>query len=399
MKYNMTNRQFLSGIIIGFYLIPLLFFASYSIHLMSPQKSWGLLSIGLLLVTCGALCLILLLYYWENSLRIKSQKESPTLLSSISPTSSLFEKETKVTSLLPLPTETYETEEQKNFDSSQDKEDFKEKYESLLEMLEIKKQELEELELLNQQLNTKAQQISQDFSDYKLFSEEQLKQKQIQFSSLQQTIEDQRGEMEKRQEHIHQLDTKVHDLSYEIKTLLYLHKEEIPKQNKSYAIELKQEEEGNSLPQTIQNTGEAVSLLRKYVAMAEKLVSTHYYTNEVSRYRDFSAPYYTIDQRRLFDHLRNEKSALIIIYSQKDNKLLFANTTAKILLGWNSEKFISDFFSIIQEGVQEWKKGLFQLTIHSETQIRMLAKTKQGQELLLDCHLGIVPSGLFRNPT
>ncbi len=88
---------------------------------------------------------------------------------------------------------------------------------------------------------------------------------------------------------------------------------------------------------------------------------------------------------------------ILIVYSPKEQKLLFVNSESKTLLGWSPEKFLSDFTFIMQEGIQDWKKALHALSTISETQIRLLAKTKQGQEVLLNCHLEVIQSGLFRH--
>src|SRR5215207_6947959 len=100
MKMNISNRQFLSAAIIVFYLIPLLFFSAYSIKLMSYNKSWALLSLGLLLVVFGSLSLIFLLSYWEQSMRDKRPGNS-LLLSQYPSSHSTVEKEAKVTLLDP----------------------------------------------------------------------------------------------------------------------------------------------------------------------------------------------------------------------------------------------------------------------------------------------------------
>lgn len=433
MKFKTPNRQFLSAAIIVFYLIPLFFFSAYSIRLMSHNKSWTLLSLGLLLVVFGTLSLIFLLSYWEQSLR--DRKPQHTLLlsqqSSASP-----KKEAKVTLLDPsLVFDSIEQSEPAGM--TVPKENSKElnllqtalnesqrQQDELAKGLEMKGQELEKQEEESRQLQNKAKQIAQDFADYKLFSEEQLKQKQLQLAALQQIVEDQRTEMEKRQEQIHQLDTKVHDLSYEIKTLLYLHEEEaapaksapisfleekslspisaMPTEHQEYnataLIQSSISQESNAQENSpIRTSAEAVQLLKKCIQIAQKLTGANYYSNESSRYREFSSSYFAIDQRRLFDSLRSEKGVLLIVYSQKDHKLLFVNSESKTMLGWSPEKFLADFASIMQEGIQDWKKALQTLSSASESQARLLAKTKQGQEILLNCHLGAIPSGLFRN--
>jgi hypothetical protein len=260
----------------------------------------------------------------------------------------------------------------------------------------------------------KVDQTAQDYADYRLFSEEQLKQKQIQLITLQQVLEDQRSEMEKRQEQIHQLDTKVHDLSYEIKTLLYLNDDEKPMQHPSMSVEestidnpeqgsepiqslfdLHEEDSCSEMP--IKTPTEAAQMLRKCINIAQKLTGVNYFGNEISRYRELPTSYYTIDQRRLFDSLRIETRALILVYSQKELKVLFANNQSKSLLGWTPDKLASDFSTIFQAGMTDWKKAISLLSATSETQGHLLAKTKYGQELLLNSHLGVIPTGLFRH--
>ncbi len=434
MKYQVSNRQFLSAAIIAFYLIPLLFLAFYNIGLMPPQKNWTFLSIGFFLVACGTLILILLLYYWEEAIQIKKHHNILPLPEQLFYTP--IEKETKVTSLDPGLTFSYPEKDESIEPLESTKElnllqnaikESQERLDLSTKALEHKNRELQEIEKENEKLTLKAQQIAQDFSDYKLFSEEQLRQKQLQLSSLQQIVEDQRTEMEKRQEQIHQLDTKVHDLSYEIKTLLYLNEEAAPaplttpkkeweiyeaiSDNQFFAEEAMRnphDSVDDDLPieRAISTPIEATNLLKKCINIAQKLTGANYFSNESSRYREFSSSYCAIDQRRLFDSLRGENGALILVYSQKDHKVLFVNNQSKNLLGWSPEKFVSDFSSIIQEGLGDWKKALSTLSglqdsqaqlLVKTSQARFLAKTKQGQEIILNCHLGVIPTGLFRN--
>jgi len=422
MKIYFSHRHSLFAAIVICYLMPLLFFTSYSIGLMSRHKSWSILTIGLLLVGGGTFFLMLCLYYWEQAIQEKKgdplarirqlafypsgQSENKvTSLESLLNFSPLHDESIRETvhEIQQLKTHLKEAQEQKN---------------QLMEVLEHKKSEQQRLEEESKQAQTKVQQVAQDFSDYKLFSEEQLKQKQLQLASLQQMIEDQRTEMEKRQEQIFQLDTKVHDLSYEIKTLLYLHEEETAPvtskatqlfkedsfrapsvvQPQETIVNQKVDEEAIVSTETpIHTATEAVNLLKKCINIAQKLTGANYYGNEVSRYRDFSSSHYAIDQRRLFDSLRSETSGMIVVYSQKENRLLFVNNQVKVLLGWNPDKFIADFSSILQEGLTDWKKALSTVAQATDSQVHLLAKTRNGQEMLLNCHLGIIPTGLFRH--
>lgn len=420
MKPNIKSRHLLSWCVIGFYLIPVLFFAYYNIGLMSRSKNWSILSVGLFLTSAGSLLFIFLLSYWEQSLKNKALVQP-----------SLSAHENKVTTL--PPPRSYEIDE--DFPLDQMTQPSKEL--SLLEALNesqnhnrLLNEEIARLQISfteiseeNKEFQCKAEKALQDLEDYKLFSEEQLKQKQLQMSNLQLMMEDQRAEMEKRQEQIQLLDTKVHDLSYEIKTLLHLNETEpafiaadlavIQNSEPSRQVlhdlsfelensietallmkEIDQPEVHFDKP--IKTANEANSLLRKCLNTAEKLIGANYNSPEALRYRELSTSHYTLDQRRLFDSLRSEEAALIIIYSPKENKIVFTNPIVKDLLGWNIEKFSLDFPSIIQEGLGSWKKALNLLTSTPEVQSRLLAKTKQGHETLLNCHLGVVSMGLFR---
>ena len=295
---------------------------------------------------------------------------------------------------------------------------FSEEKEELIHALKASEQGLKLLQQENKQLQLQTQQSIQDFSDYKLFSEEQLKQKQLQLHAAQQQLDLQKNEMDKRQEQICQLDTKVRDLSYEIKTLLHLHEVDpdplLPSKLSKNNISLWDAEEElnqkligpNSTEEyqaltdcigIIHSPIEAGRLLKKCIDIAQKLSGTNYYGSESSRYRDFPSSYFAIDQRRLYDSLKSETRALLVVYSQKEQKLLFANNTTNGLLGWSPEKFLFDFSSIMQEGMQDWKNALQKISAQHEIQIRVLAKTRQGTEIVLNCHLGLIPSGLFRN--
>lgn len=423
MKLKVTNRQFFSAVIVVFYLIPLLVFSFYNIKNLPFHKSWTLFSFVLLFAVIATFILSLLLFYWEQS--VKKIGNGPSLFLHQQP--DLFPVTpytTKVTSFdSNISVENFEDSMQGLLKIHENANEIKfigthvkgsqDSGEHISKLLEVKKHELENKIEENNQLKIKASQTAQDFADYKLFSEEQLKQKNLQLLTLQQMVEEQKTEMEKRQEQIYQLDTKVHDLSYEIKTLLYLNDEEsfhkpastVKEEKTLYSVfnDESYEESSDShknetlLENPIQTSADATALLKKCINIAQKITGANYYSNEFSRYREFAVSHYAIDQRRLFDSLRNEIGALVIVYSQKDHKLLFVNNEAKSLLGWSPEKFVVEFSSIVQGAINDWKKGLNFLPAASDSQIRILAKTKQGEEIVLNCHLGIISTGLFRN--
>lgn len=416
MNVKLTNRQCLFLAVIAFYFVPLLFFGGYSIRLMSHQTSWTLFSLGLFLISFASLSLIYLLYYWEQSLRGPHQ-EDDSFHSALTPP---VEKAGKITALDPLylsgsphfPEPIFSVQEDKQGEGDQKKGspivDLERENELLLQ-LTAKDEMIERLNDEIKKLAQKEDRKDEDLADYKLFSDEQLKQKQLQLTTAQQVINTQKNESEKQLEHIHQLECKIQDLSYEIKTLLKLNDgvEEakiINKGSQSFEEEAGYEKKEkdkisqvkNDLKTDAAHCLEPNALLKKCVNMAQKLTGTNYYGSEGSRYREFPASYFAIDQKRLFESLRGESGALLVVYSQKEHKLIFANEMTKMLLGWSADKFINDFTKIIEDGIPEWKQTLQNISVTKEAEIRLLAKTNFGREVLLNCHLGVVPSGLFR---
>jgi len=428
MKFFTNNRYLLFAFLTFVYSTPLAFFSLYSVAQLPKSKSWIIVSSGFLIIAISSLVFLFLLIYldkkFHRALKIDLIEGSEGQV-----------KVNKVTSL----DQSLDFEE-KQMISRKNEEDallLKESSEELLtlknslaenqekiteltEQLALIESEKKECIEESKRLESRNHKVSQDFSDYKLFGEEQLKQKNLQLTAAQMTIADQTSEIEKRQDQICQLNSKIHDLSYEIRTLIHLHEVDstpssIPKQKSEKLtrptnklpipiqtlIPEAYSDEWNvdSLPSQsqIQTASEAWLLLRKCINIAQRLTGANYYSNENSRFREFSSSHFTIDQRRLFDSLKNEESGLILVYSQKENKLLFANSQTKHLLDCGPEKFINEFATFFQDGLSEWKKALSLLNYSAESQSRLLAKTKNGSEVVLNAHFGLIPTGLFRN--
>lgn len=369
MRSKLTNRHFIIAAIVIFYLIPLILFSAYSIILLPRSQSWLVVSLGLLLVAGGSLLFMLLLSYWERSFQNNPDERVSN-------------------SFIPSPLQP----------------PFPFNGEDIIELQDLRKsvQEYQEqqnkLVEENQELLMRSGLIAQEYADYKIFSEEQQKQKNLQIQNFQKNIEEQQGEFKSQQEHMELLHTKVRDLSYEIKTLLSIGEKEPVKLGETTAIMEHEEMEEYSVPsdKQVHNEMDASLLLKRCINTAQKLTGAYYYGNEMSRYKDFAAPHSAIDLRRLFDSLRMENEALVVVYSPKDQKLLFANNQSKALLGWGPDKLVNEFSSLIQDGAGEWRRAINQLTSISEAQIKMLIKAKNGQDLYLQCHLGTIPTGLFR---
>ncbi len=390
MKFK-SNGYSLLAAIVAFYLIPVLLFSGYSIGLMSATKSWNVLTMGLLLCIGGAVAFLVLIRHWEHSFSRNNAHD-------------LFQEPSSIVDIYSLTQPSCE-EGSTRYDA------FQQSLKQAQDELQKQSQELakmtEECNLFHKQ----AQKSVQDLSEYKIFSEEQLNQKTLMIHNLQQRLAGQQGDLEARNDKISQFESKIRDLSYEIKTLLQLNETEIkeaekpkkkllplPSRSDEEFIHLYQMEEDSSniVEMKVHNVDEASLLMQRCIDMAQKLTGANYYGSEGSRHRESSAHSYAIDLRRLFDSLRSESSSMVLVYSQKDDKLLFVNNQSRTVLGWSAEKFVQDFQSIIQKGTIEWKNALVQVASNYEANARVLMKTKTGNDIPIQCLLGMVPIGLFK---
>lgn len=243
---------------------------------------------------------------------------------------------------------------------------------------------------------------------------ESIAQKDAKLSETKQIINEQQKLLERKQNQIQELEKKVRDLNYEVKTLLQLGAFEAESQqqeeedlNFSHPL-IDVFESGEPLsedpvrdPQKVSCDKElhtpydAAVQLQKCIEKAQKLKGIHDLGKKDSRFSDLSLNHYALDLRRLFDSFRNENSCMVLIYSPKEQRLLFSNNHSKNILGWSPEKLIKDFHSLIKKGRAEWSEALERLKSCKEAQARLLLQGRSGQDVLLHCHLGLIPSGLF----
>lgn len=371
MNFKITNRQSILIAITFLYLIPLLFFSGYSVSIMPRSKSWLIISIGLLMIAAGAILFLTLIRYLQHSYKDIAAEE-------------------------PVYGRAPELEKVTHFDPTQMEEEREVEANDLQFSLEKMQEELGRLEEEKRLISSEASQIADEFNDYKGFSEEQLKQKSLQIQALQLRIEDQQEEQKKLQEQIDQLTNKNSDLSFEIRTLLSIHPESAQETSPDpgKTDETINFQSDQSLPFT---DTEASLLLKRCIDTAQKITGSNYYRAETSKYRNYTPTLSTIDLRRLYDSLRLENETLIIVYSPKEQKFLFANQQSKNLLGWGADKLVQDFSVLIQDGLEGWENAVKSLSVQPESQIRLLLKTKTGQDLFMECRLSLIPSGLFKH--
>ena len=109
--------------------------------------------------------------------------------------------------------------------------------------------------------------------------------------------------------------------------------------------------------------------------------------------------YFALDLRRLLDSLQEERNAIAVLYSHKENRLLFANQMVKQWLGWNADKFVNEFPELVQKGFEEWKLVMSQLASTPEGSVSLQVQAKSGETVPLRCHLAAIYTGLFRSHT
>ncbi len=368
----LKRRLQLSGAIV------LIYFLSIFLLAVFPQKNLQTLIFGLLIASGGSLTSFLLLREWEQ------RKNAEKILEPLIPPQ-------------PLPV----AQERDPAEFNYQLEEFQTKNLELITQLNQKQELIQKFEQEKKQFEHRLEDVAHELNTYKSTTEEELKRKTTLLSEYQETINQQREVLRKKQELVSELESKIHDLNYEIKTLLQLAEIGNSKTDATFPAAdhfNDTQTEAPAVPANflVKNPEEASILLKRCVDIAQKITSGTQFSNTNSRFQ-MPLNNYALDLRRLFDHLRSETSSTIIVYSQKENRLLFANNQSRNLLGWSVDKIVQNFPDLIQEGGEEWKKSLARLSPNEEGRTRILLKTKSGQNLLVHCMMRAIPTGIFKN--
>lgn len=281
-----------------------------------------------------------------------------------------------------------------------------------------KTQEIQDIHQEIETLRSGIEKREQEFHSYQLNVQDQLSQKDKLLSEYQETISEQSDLLEKRHKTIRKLENKVRDLNYEVKTLLQLGTVPTPQEPtdetqessnhplmevfdsnefKSSNIDHLYQPMSVSSNKEVHTPYDAAVRLQRCLDTAQRLRGINNLGGNSPRFSNVSLDHYAIDLRRLFDSFRNENSCTILIYSQSKDKLLFVNNHVKSSLGWSPEKFVKDFHNLVHKGMGEWKNSLEKLNNSPESQARLMIQAKTGEDKLIHCHLGIIPSGIFKN--
>lgn len=407
ISYLKSKRQSAYGMIIALYWIPTVLFTIYAASWV-PTKGWNILSLGWLLACAGSVCLILLFQSRERpgpqpSKTQNSESDSPD----VPPGPSEFFPRTltaKVSGGSEVESLTAQLEQTEH---------------RLEELGSILAEKDEKIGLLQAELERQKIELERHHNTGVGSREEveaALSERDAQIEEYQQTIYEQRSLLEKKQHQISKLENKARDLTYEVKTLLQLGEMgaetasttsgeekgahpliDVFNRDEDQEVEGLLENLASSADKQVLTPYDASVQLNRCIEIASNLAGANHLASEGSRFLDLSIDSYAIDLRRLLDRFRTENTSIILLYSKKERRLLFSNEQLKELVGWGVEKFCKDFFSLIQEGSKDWNQAVEELEPLQEKAVRLLMKTKAGENILVHCRLGLIPSGVFQD--
>lgn len=390
---SLLTRHNILFAIAAFYLLPLAILVIYGAVAMPGTFGWGIASLSLLATAIGALVLFLLMQQWE--VKLLDASVSPT---SFADTDSEEEDRTQVFTLL---------EETKNRCQQLD-----EQYESTRE----------ELLFAESDLNNKKEQISdfseeielqesarllliQEFESYKVEAEAHAEHQRLEIHNCHQTIQQQREAIEAKQLLSSQLEGKVRDLTYEIKTLLHLAEKAESIADKKVSetsvhhesLQLSQRVEASAQAERrVESDVDAICFLKGSVESAQRITGANHFGNRLAKVRDLSIDSYALELRRLTEAFNSDERAVILFYSVKEHRPLFINNAIKNLLDWTPEKFVQNFSSIIASNSDAWRDLVGQLAHRNEVIGDVQLQSRAGKDTDLRCALSLIPTGVFR---
>lgn len=379
-KSKISIYSIILAITIG-YFAPVAGLTLYSKLLVGQRVSWEIFSFGIGITLFGSLLFLWLLSRWKSqTIRYVEQP-----------------KQEYVDARAAESLDTLQEDEEKQALLHQ--------HEQLLSQNRDLTKQLEEIQEVHTALQTEHQEKLHAIEEHHHTSQEYLQQQQTHIRELQETIAEQKILFEKKQHQVTMLETKVNDLTYEIKTLLKLAESHVSSLNNAIGNPTTSYNEPTTQthieppvkPQDfqIQTPEEASQQLRRCLDIAQKITGSHRFGSHFHSMMDSPLDSFTLDLRRLCDTLRSENNCGVLLYSPKDNQLIFSNNQIKSLTGWSPEKFTQSFFEILQNN-NDWKQSIASLAMRSEVHLNLSLKTKWGHEIAIHGQVGMIPTGIFR---
>lgn len=385
-KYNVLL------VILLCYLLPVLGIVVYGSLIVEDQGLWEVLSLGFFLASFGALAIFWSMASWEKN------------LSKVSAFPSIIETPLNLKEGEPVSYEDYDLVKRSLEEAQQAQVRLLSEIDHLTEDMRSAKSEKEKM-------LSEWKQEGSSLEQYKQSLHQELEKQQNLIRELTETVADQKAQLEKKQQQQVQLEAKVGDLTYEIKTILQFaesHAGSLLNHNAPAAPaqpppplqppqEVRVEE---FLPlhieTKIQSGQEASQLLKRCLDIAQRITGSQRFGSQIYSFLESPADSFTLDLRRLCDKLRSETGGIVLLYSPRENHLLFANNEVKALTGWSPEKFSQQFVEILVDATV-WSRAVGSLSMRSESHAQLQLKAKSGEVIELNATLGMILTGIFRN--
>lgn len=375
MKETKNDNSF--WIILSLYLLPAFILGTWTQY---RGDGWGALSLGLIIGGFGSFGLL----YWLRGREL----QEPHTIQTIVPVET-----TPPIDTIPLNehlTATNNLQEQilRTESSLKDALEGKERVEQQMKELH---HEIEELAQANAKLNDELQSSKDSLN-------ERTEDNQRIVSEHLSTIQELREALEKKQQHVQQLETKTRDLNYELKTLLKISEKPIQLATEITPMiprRTTQVPNEQVFDFAVRTQEEAHVHLKRILDIAQRISGGSPLASS-PRFKNVSTENFALDLRRLFDSLQEIEASSVIVFSPKENKLLFVNNHIQKLTGVSVERFMQLLHDKLREGCPEWEETMRQLAFKSETKLGMPLQVKPGQEFILNGVLGIIPTGPFR---
>lgn len=266
--------------------------------------------------------------------------------------------------------------------------------------LEEKERELVNVDSKLKEWMLKCQQIEEDRNNVKKSLEDQIQQKEALIVQYQETIASQRFLLAK---HANEANENSQIKSSEDPVSSFFSDNQNAENILNTSLNASNEEptkkfflDANQLQNDCLCENDWKALLEKYTAIAVKLGSEGLLGGHARRLSDFSFESSAIDLRRLFEHFKWEKAATIFIYSAQEKKMVFVNEEIKNFLGCSPEKFILNFYSLLDESEDYWQSLISSLN-YSEIKQADLAFKLRGKKMNVCALMSLISSGLYQN--
>lgn len=402
------SRHMVLWAVIFCYLFPFIGLGSFGAFMGRTLNSWFLLCAAILLSSIGSLALYWMMTVWESSWKASSNDSvdnaEPSTLSvkhlSLPQENTVLANHTSSSSAPNFNQEALAAKK-----ALQDLEQANSRLQSDVSAL------TDELKHLNQEKERSQKHLNKALTDldaYKQTCLQQQEQYKIYINELQSQLAEQKQQTEKKQYQISHLETKVGDLTYEIKTLLQIAERHLEpdssllsNQNMISAASEKPtsppEQAEHQCEKPVSSSEEASIQLKRCLDIAQKITVSNRFNTQISSILNSPADSFTLDLRRLCDTLRCENNAAVVLYSPKENQPLFVNNYIREATGWSPEKFIQNFNDIAFDSINAWRQALASLSLKPETAIQLSLKTKSGPNIFMKAHLALIPTGIFRH--